>query len=692
LISIQLYNFRQFYQKTPEIKFSYGDRNITVIHANNGSGKTAILNAFTWTLFDTTTPGFQLKDQIVNKRAIREATQGDAINAWVEIKFEHEGKKYTVKREKQVNKVESELGWLDSNIDTPSLHWAGPEGKIKHEENVKDTIGRILPKDLHSYFFFDGERIERIVQPEKEQRAEIKKAAKKLLGIEVIERASQHIDKARKELEKELKKVGDSETTKKLEEKEEIEKEIGSRTNRNSEIDSERQSLDASILEIEKRLSQHKDAREIQERRDKLKLELDSTKDNYKNSESEISDLISKKGFKIFLKEPVEIFNKQLDMLRQKGELPSGIKRQFVEDLLAKNTCICGASLTNGTNERTLVENWRAQAGMVDVEEKALRIGGEISNFEDSIKELSEELKKLQIERGSFREEISKIENELDDIKQKLKASPREEISNLEQRRSQLEQNLDELQNEQITNDALIGDRNSRRDKIENEIQKHQSNEKKQILAQARVKAAIDARNRLDKMLKLFDIDFRIKLNDHIKQLFSKISLTPYSPEIFEDYSIRLQESAGGQSLQVAASQGENQILSLAFIGSIIEIVREYNTKKKQHLPGPDASNYPLVMDSPFGSLDHNYRYQIAKHLPLLANQIVVLVSKTQWRGEVEDEMKAKVGSSYVLTYYSPKEDVKKDEVTINGHNYTLVMPSPNEFEYTEIMELNHGG
>ena len=43
LISLQLYNFRQFYGKTPEIKFSCGQENTTVIYGNNGSGKTAIL-------------------------------------------------------------------------------------------------------------------------------------------------------------------------------------------------------------------------------------------------------------------------------------------------------------------------------------------------------------------------------------------------------------------------------------------------------------------------------------------------------------------------------------------------------------------------------------------------------------------------------------------------------------------------
>lgn len=43
LISLQLCNFRQFYGKTPPIIFASGSRNTTVIHGNNGAGKTTFL-------------------------------------------------------------------------------------------------------------------------------------------------------------------------------------------------------------------------------------------------------------------------------------------------------------------------------------------------------------------------------------------------------------------------------------------------------------------------------------------------------------------------------------------------------------------------------------------------------------------------------------------------------------------------
>ncbi len=103
---------------------------------------------------------------------------------------------------------------------------------------------------------------------------------------------------------------------------------------------------------------------------------------------------------------------------------------------------------------------------------------------------------------------------------------------------------------------------------------------------------------------------------------------------------------------------------------------------------GPDSSTFPVVMDSPFGSLDEIYRRQVAKSIPKLANQLVVLVTKTQWRGEVETEMTTQIGREYVLSYQSPKPDCEEDAIDRYGVAYPLVCRSPNAFEYTEIIEV----
>ncbi|MGB5636002.1 MAG: ATP-binding protein, partial [Waterburya sp.] len=136
----------------------------------------------------------------------------------------------------------------------------------------------------------------------------------------------------------------------------------------------------------------------------------------------------------------------------------------------------------------------------------------------------------------------------------------------------------------------------------------------------------------------------------------------------------------------VAASTGENQILSLSFIGGIIDRVRQWS--QRNTLMGYDSSTFPIVMDSPFGSLDQIYRRQVAKAIPQLANQLIILVTKTQWKGEVETETAAVIGQEYVLTYYSPKTNCESDNLELNQQNYLLVKSSLNNFEYTEIIPV----
>ncbi|XGV97557.1 MAG: hypothetical protein ACAF41_01120 [Leptolyngbya sp. BL-A-14] len=131
-------------------------------------------------------------------------------------------------------------------------------------------------------------------------------------------------------------------------------------------------------------------------------------------------------------------------------------------------------------------------------------------------------------------------------------------------------------------------------------------------------------------------------------------------------------------------------MLSFSFIGAIIDWVRDWSRKDRQSqwLMPPDGGNYPIMMDSPFGTLDENYRRQIAKLIPTLADQLVVLATKTQWHGEVEAEMTPYIGKEYVLVFNSAKTDNPPDTIELNGETYPLVRQSPNEFEWTEVIEV----
>ncbi|MBG1241058.1 AAA family ATPase [Nostoc sp. NZL] len=684
LTSIKLCNFRSFYGTTPEMILAGGDaQNTTIIHGNNGSGKTSLLNAFTWVLYDKFSAAFASIEQLVNKRAIAETQKGQAVECWVEIGWEHEGKRYRVKRACRGYKNE---GDFDAG-KTQLTMWVGADdGKWNiPTQQPDDIINQILPATLHQYFFFDGERIEEIVRSDK--KAEIAEATKIFLGVEVINRSIRHLGDAKKTLENELKAIGDSETKQLLRQQEKIERERERITKRQTEIKEELEYQQTFKKETSNRLRELSAAKELQERWQDLESQKAANQEEYKKTKEALKKVISARGYTVLLSETTSQFRGIINDLKQRGELTSGISREFVNDLLNSQRCICGAELHDGNNSHTHVSAWLNKAGSSAVEETAIRMSAQVDEIDKQAIGFWEEVDREQTRINQLRQIISQIEIDLDNIQERLRKDANEEISSLQKRLDEIESKIDELNREQGANQQQIAQLTTEIEGLNKQIAKQKLNEDKQTLAQRRINATQDAIERLTEVRNRQEQQFRLQLEKRVQEIFMEISVTPYIPKISDKYELTLVENTTGIEAPVAASTGENQILSLSFIASIIDKVREWSEKRKMMMI-PDSSTFPIVMDSPFGSLDESSRRHIAKTIPQLANQLIVLVTKTQWRGEVEAEMTDRIGREYVLTYYSSKPDCEQDYIELAGERYPLVKQSPNEFEYTEIMEV----
>lgn len=685
IISLQLYNFRQFYGKTPIISLASGERNTTIIHGNNGAGKTTILNAFTWVLYNKFTSAFAASDLLVNKKALAEANMGErSIECSVEIEFEHEAIRYRVRRRCFAYRNQNN----NLQYTTPELYmdFAGDDGRWeKPHESPEEVIENILPSSLHKYFFFDGEHIDHLSRSE--QKSNLAEDTKELIGIKVLIRALSHLKQAKKRLQEELAEIGDiklknlSKKQSKLEETCQVhEQYIREITDSLAENEQLKRHLNEEFLKVN-------GIEDIQAKKMELEAREAKLRENLKEINQKIKKIISSQGFTIFLSEGFNKFYVILDDLRKKGELPSGIKQNFVEDLLNRQECICGQELHQESEAYQKVKAWMNKAGIAEIEETAIRLETQIQNIEQSRGEFWRNLDQYQGQLNQARQELSKIETQLDDVKEKLRRYPKEDIKNLQQNLDQVESKIREQNIELGATQQKLAIARQEIATNEKELQKHQVKEEKQALAKRRIEATKEVIERVEAVKILMERQFRLSLEERIQEIFSEISFTPYIPRINENYELQLVENTSGVAKPVAASTGENQILSLSFIGGIIDRVREW--RKQNTLMGPNSSTFPIVMDSPFGSLDEIYRRQVAKLIPQLANQLIVLVTKTQWRGEVEQEMGDRIGKQYVLTYHSPKPDCEEDSININHQNIPLVKRSVNEFEYTEVVEVD---
>ncbi|MDB9474410.1 AAA family ATPase [Dolichospermum circinale] len=685
LTSIKLCNFRSFYGKTPEIILANGDiRNTTMIYGSNGAGKTSILNGFTWVLYEKFSAAFASTEQLVNKRAIAESQPGQPVECSVEIGWEHENIRYRAKRGCRVYKNQSDL--IETGKTQLTMWLGGDDGQWKIPNQFpEEIITQILPLSLHQYFFFDGERIEEIVRSH--NKAEIAEAIRIFLGVEVIELSIKHLKEAKKSLETEFKNIGDSETKQLLTKQQKQELEIETINKRQTEINQELEYQQVFKKEVSNKLRELSAVKELQEKRQNLESQRNSLRSELKKTRENLKKVISARGYTVLLTETTAKFREIFTDLKKRGELTAGISREFVNDLLNTGRCICGADLREGTHTHFHVKNLMRKAGSSTVEETAIRMSAQVDEIDKQAVAFWEEADREQLRIQQLRENLNQVELELTTIEEQLRKDPNEEISNLQKRLDEIESKIDELNREQGANHQELSHLKISMDTLIKQISKQKQNEEKQFLSQRRINATQDAIERLSEVKNRQENQFRLQLEQRVQEIFSEISFTPYIPKISENYELSLVENTTGIEAPVAASTGENQILSLSFIASIIDKVREWSEKKKMMMV-PDSSTFPIVMDSPFGSLDANSRRHIARTIPKLANQLVVLVTKTQWRIEVEEEIVDKIGKEYVLVYYSSKPNCEQDFIELHGERYSLVRQSLNGFEYTEIVEV----
>lgn len=679
LLSLTLFNFRQFWGEVHLDLAHQNGRKVTVIHGNNGAGKTTLLNGFTWALYNQRSPAFA-PGPLVNNRALGEVPVGSLVEGWVEVLFEHSGKEYQVRRSCVAQKDPS--GQIVEEPGSLQLKINGT--LITEKDDIEDAIGGVLPSSLHRYFFFDGERIEQIVKSE--NRADMATAIKTLLSVEMLERGINHLDYARKQLEKELSAIGDTETKRLMAEKNSREEDKAQKETRREAIvqdlmDQEdlKQRYNAQLMEL-------KSVKEIQERRNALQDEMENLEQQLSRNEDRLRRTISSRGYMVFLGDTIAQFKDLAADLRRKGELPAGIKRQFVQDLLDQEACICGAPLTTGTANRREVETWLGKGGLQDVEEAVIKMSGEVESLERQIPEFWDEIDQEQASIENSRARISKLQDQISDIRNQLKGNEDVNVQGIERRLEETEQAITARHRE----DAVLKDEIKRLEEaiaeVDKQIKAHKAKDQEQARVKRQIEAAQDAIARLNEVKHRVDLKFRAVLEEKVREIFRRISFTPYLPQLTENYELRLIDPNLEGEATVAASTGQNQILSLAFIGSVIDRVRAWS--KKHSTIGLDGGGFPIVMDSPFGSLDSGNRSNIANAITELSDQLVVMVSKTQWLNEVEREMEPSIGAEYVLVYHTAKEDADLEEMERYGRRYPLVKRSPNAFTWTEVVRV----
>ncbi len=667
LITLKLQNFRQFYGEQ-SIRFSTDqDQNVTVIHGSNGSGKTTLLNAFTWLFYDNIS--LPKPDKLVSERAVAEVNSGDSVTVSVSLAFEHEGTEYEATRIKEFAKREG-ISAVEQSSEI-RLEFTDEHGNLKTRSNPGTMLNQIMPERLKEIFFFDGETIDELSAIDGQEK--IQEAIRNIMGLSILERSTRHLEHAVEKYEQIAQEQGSEELSNLISEKQDITQEI---TTKEDTLESHRQSkseTENEVSDIEDRLSQLEGSRELQIERDGLKEELADVDSDIEAINDDIAREISERGFLPFAMPAVEETGKMLQKKREKGEIPSDIKTHFVDDLLELKECICGRPLKKDTDPYEEVKGWRERAGSTEIEETAMSIVGRLSELGGDQEKLYSEIERHLSRRAQKADKKQEVQERLDEISSQLSDDEQESIADLESRRSNLLGKIGEYE-EKIRNlNSKIEELEDKREALEDEIAEAKEENEKAQLARKRAQAAAYLQSQISTLFRQYQDEVRQNVNDRVNEIFQDIIAKNYYAKISDDYTLQILKDVGETSeIPVAQSQGERQVASLSFIATLISLARE-RYESDEDATYFKGGIYPMIMDSPFGSLDPTYQERVSRMLPEMAQQVVVMVTQSQWSEAVANEMEHVAGERYYLDYHDPGEEP--------GTNY----------EYTDLVRKTGG-
>lgn len=669
LNEIRLQDFRCFYGEC-KISFSSDqERNVTIVYAENGVGKTTLLNALLWCFYGETTSRFEKREDILNYDAKKE---GRSL-ASVEVLFEHTGSHYIAKR-----------FFRSGNADGRNFVVARFDRGGQIDIPSPDTfINTVIPREMAAHFLFDGEHAE-VFLGEK-NRSSIRGAVRDILGCSLIETAIEDLQAISNQFRKQ---IPTTPATQKIEQLNTRMDSLGSQIDTAKEeierLEKARQLTEKQIDDIDTKLRNTAAAKELQRSRERLTEQMRRVEKRQKESSDEVYKWLGENGRFIVSK---KITTETFDFLNDeshRGRIPSPYNEEFVKDVLEAETCICGAHLPPGSEAAKKVAKLLEKAANQIMRDRITRVRGRLDELKSERAKAPNRLVKAKERLAEANEEHATIEAQLGEIHDKLKGINFDDIASREERRESLRKELSDIDRRIGALQTNIGNAERERAQIDRDINELARQDTQTAIYAKRRNLCESIKGTLELQLVEEENQAKKVLRAGIRRILEATTRKVLNLRMSDDYGISLVNSDG---MTLPKSSGENQLLGLAFTAALVEFakVRE-NAQDYKLLPGTIA---PLVLDSPFGQLDESYRRTTAEFIPKMSRQVVLLLSRSQGSEEVLSALQSHIGAEYLLVRHNRDAagERKPESRYFKGEEYrTAVFESA--YDGTEIVKV----
>jgi hypothetical protein len=682
-LKIKYTNFRCF--NDVEITFdTTKDKNISLIIAPNGGGKTEMLFSFWWVLYGfdfSTLKGKQDTPYSLNSSKyleLKSTNEKQEYTATVELFFEYDNVKYRlirkeqfVKNYKNINiKQYVELSHYNEN-GSLSLRTTDPE-------DVKKIISRIIPDKILNGIIFDGERMQELNNDDDKSKAAIEGIIQDITNESLFEQCKIEFDELYKENSKEEKKVskkiGNNSLEEILDQIMDAEDELANTKILHDTTKSNIDLLKKEIDNISKELKKHEQSKDAHSKREKISEQLQVESKKYLEYNDEFCKSLIEADVLIGEKLLCEV-EKSLE----EYDVPAGLTVEAVQSILKRDKCICGNEINDEViatlnklivtlppdNINSLINEMVRQSRMYvpNVTDKLKLHYDKIVESESKIEELKKDYNfySSQITDGSpakivsLEEQYNEKKRELEDEKDNLE----DYIGNLDYLKNRIDGLKKEKDNysNQDKELTILSMKSSFLNNCIEVIEEIKEYNKK--LALANINSKIDSAYKLisedysrGKRLYIVQFDNENKyrlVSYYIKNYESKKVQFESDGTIKYYKSINLTDEEIKEKIILnvleSNSTGQGKVNTLAFAKAILDYSNESRDSDSIEI----TKEYPFLIDSPFTELSGNNKLLPAQNIHTFTNQIILMISDDSLR-DVRNELMPFVGNCVKLS------------------------------------------
>lgn len=381
LKSARIRNFKLLHDVT--IEFSDDrQRPLTVLRAENGSGKTSTLVALRWALYG--------KDGLDHPNMRLSPTSwpdGEQCGISVQLDFSHTlynqiaGESVPTTTDYRLVRSANETPAGDRpnrGADRITLFRFTDAGLDKIEP-PELLVEQMLPLEMRDIFFTDGDAAMNFISPQltrASKRDQVRDAIRSLLGVGLLESAASHIAGAQRRYNSQVSKTSQSQQLSNIADKlNAAEAQLEDDTFRLRDVERQIEELARRYEETDKRLQvalQAGDHTELASQKKLAKSQLDEAKSNETALKEAHREVLQDESLSLALLRPkLSIGFDQLAKLHDAGVIPSG-SVPVLQERLDIGVCICGTTLAEGSAARRNVEELIDRQRTVDKKRKGL--------------------------------------------------------------------------------------------------------------------------------------------------------------------------------------------------------------------------------------------------------------------------------------------------------------------------------